>query len=172
MTPLLLCASLLGGVAHAVPAAKVGLVGEMVVHPGLFAGVESSASEPGVRPVWSIRGGGYVHPGHHTGLFALGEGGLRMTPSKGALHVDAWLGAGLHHRFLPRRVVVETDDGLMTRVDAGRPSVLGSLQLRVGDRKGAIRPFVAGEVWLRGPDNGRLATRIVVSLGVAFGGPS
>ncbi len=147
-------------------------MGETVVHPGVFAGVESSAHQPGIRPVWGARGGGYVHPGHHTGLFALAEGGVRMTPVTGALHVDAWMGLGVHHSFLPRGVVVQTDDGVKTRVDGGRPTMLGSISLRVGDRKGAVRPFVAGEVWGRGPVNGRLATRLVLSLGVAFGSPS
>jgi hypothetical protein len=113
-----------------------------------------------------------VHPGHHTAVFALAEGGLRMTPRSGVLHVDLWAGLGLHHRWVPRAVVTQKEGELRTRIDGGRSNALGSLQLRVGDRKGPVRPYVSGELWLRGPVNGRAVVRPVLSVGVVFGSPS
>lgn len=147
------------------PTPKVGVLGEMVLHPGLHAGVEGTI---GTSPfVWGSRAGTYVHPGHHVGAFGLGEVGWRQTP--GSVHLDLWLGAGLHHGWLPSRVVVREGDGLAERIDAGRPTALGALGLELGDPTGTVRPFGRLEGWLRGPVNHQARLELVLSLGVALG---
>ncbi len=169
MLPVL--GALLAVGAAASPVVRAGVLGELLVHPGLFATLEQRLGEPGVlAPVLGARTGAYVHPGHHTALFVHGEGGVRWSAAD-EVHTDVLLGAGIHHRWLPTRVVVRRGEGLATVVDAGRPSLLGTLGVRVSDADGALRPFGRLDVAWRGPVHG-LRTEIVLALGVAFGEPA
>ncbi|MEM6927976.1 MAG: hypothetical protein AAF602_13680 [Myxococcota bacterium] len=157
------------GAAAAAPSFRAGILGEFLLHPGVFATVAHAPTSEGAwRPIVGARTGGYVHPGHHTAAFVHGEAGIRRRGR--AVELDLMAGAGLHYRWLPAPVVVRDGDGLDTVLDGGRPNLLGLVGLRVGDADGTVRPFGRFDVWWRGPENRGLRTELVVALGIAFGG--
>ncbi|MEN0067904.1 MAG: hypothetical protein AAGA48_37590 [Myxococcota bacterium] len=157
--------------AWAAPTLRAGLLGEFVTHPGAFISFEPGRSDrPGLAPVVGGRLGGYVHPGHHSALFVHGEGGLRLSGSQVA--ADVLVGAGLHHRWLPTRVVVRRGETVASVLDAGRPNLLGTLGLRIGDADGRVRPFGRADLAWRGPVHRGVRTELLFAIGVAIKGAS
>lgn len=160
---------LLATSARAAPALELGIMGEFVTHPGAFVGVDlAPREEPGFGWGLGARAGGYVHPGRHWAVFALGEVGPEIAWERWALGLR--LGLGVHHQWLAAPLFVAEGNGVGRTIDAGRPTALGAIGLRATSTAGPIRPFARADLWSRGPVQRGLRTEIVVSAGITLNG--
>jgi hypothetical protein len=147
--------------------AQVGVMGEFLLHPGAFAGVEGRVLGRGRG---ELLGAGtlasYVHVRNHVGLMLWPELGGRVRVGR-RVGLEAFAGVGYLHTFVAAPLYVVDDAGRVHRIrDRGRPAVMptGSIGVSIATRR-AI-PFVRLQTFGQYPYNHSMLLHFAVLVGV------
>jgi hypothetical protein len=148
-------------------AARLGVMGELLLHPGGFVGVEK-------RLLGGARGeilaavtlASYVHARNHVGVMLYPEIGGRLRLNRRvALEVQG--GLGYLHTFLAAPLYTVDDQGAVRRTrDRGRPAVMPTTSIGVSVATGDAVSFLHIQAFGQYPFNQSMLLHLALLLGV------
>lgn len=154
-------------------AIKFEYFGELVLHPGLSAGIEYAVVRNKWRTVhWNADFGGYWHRWNNTSIFLKTSIGSRFTI--GAFFADINLGVGYMHSWAAGGIFVKSEDGgVKQTINWGHPHFMptGSFLLGWdGSRKNDLPWSIhfGPEVYLQSSFNHIFLPHVAVKIGFTY----